>query len=233
METLQLRYFLAVADHGSFTRGAESVGISQPSISQQIAKLETELGTPLFHRLGKSVELTEVGRRLVPRARDILASLADMKLLIPALAGEASGPLRIGTVPTIAQCVLPPIVKRFVVEHPKVEFTLHEDDRHTLLHQVHQGSLDLAVMSRAMPPEQILSETLLNEDFVLVLPRKHQLTKRRRVRIDDLRVLGRPVVPPQPVFGFAHVRVRLACHTPNKENPGRAMPRPGCDHAAF
>jgi LysR family hydrogen peroxide-inducible transcriptional activator len=221
METMQLRYFLAVADHRSFTRGAEAAGISQPSISQQIGKLETELGSPLFHRLGKTVELTEVGRELVPRARDILNSLADLASVVPAVTGDVGGKLRIGTVPTIAQCMLPPLLRSFLSEYPNVELTLHEDDRHTLMQQILDGTLDIAVLSRFVHHDRMDSTPLLDEDFVLAVPRAHRLIERRQIKVEDVRderlvLLDQGAGLPNLILDFLqshHINPVIACRT--------------------
>src|SRR5207237_8602009 len=106
MEIHQLRYFVAVADEGNFSRAAEKVRVAQPSLSQQIQKLEAEVGQSLFDRLSRTVVLTEAGRCLLEFARKILASVADAGRCVDELQGEAIGRLGGGAVPTIAPYVL-------------------------------------------------------------------------------------------------------------------------------
>ena len=119
MELHQLRYFLAVVDHRSFTKAADTCGIAQPSLSQQIGKLESELAAPLFHRLGRRIELTQAGSALVPRAREVLSTIADIPTTVTAAARDVAGRLRIGSVPTVARYVLPDVVRPFLVDYPE------------------------------------------------------------------------------------------------------------------
>ena len=107
----QLRYFLKIAEHGSFTRAAEELGVSQPALSQQVAKLEAELGRPVFDRLGRSVRLTEAGRLLRRRAERLLA-LADDTARELRDDGE-TGRVVVAAIPTIAPFLLPPVLRAF------------------------------------------------------------------------------------------------------------------------
>src|SRR5256886_8152865 len=107
MEIHQLRYFVAVAEEGSFSRAAGKVRVAQPSLSQQIRKLEAEVGQPLFDRLPRSVVLTEAGRCLIDYARQILASIGDARRCVDELKGEVAGRVAVGAIPTIAPYVLP------------------------------------------------------------------------------------------------------------------------------
>src|SRR5213079_1580481 len=102
MELHQLRYFCAVAETGSFSRAAEQSNVAQPSLSQQILKLEDELGARLFDRLGRSARLTQFGQAFLPRAEAILRQLGTAKLEIQEMAGLEKGAVVIGAIPTIA-----------------------------------------------------------------------------------------------------------------------------------
>src|ERR1700730_1461036 len=99
MERQQLRYFCAIADTGSFSRAAQKTHVSQPSLSQQIRKLEDELGTRLFDRLGRTVELTELGRAFLPRARAVLRELETARNDVVERKMSISGPISIGVIP--------------------------------------------------------------------------------------------------------------------------------------
>jgi len=107
MEVHQLRYFCAVAETGSFTRAAEREQVAQPSLSQQILKLEEELGVRLFDRLGRSVRLTDLGQIFLPRARAILMELRSAKEEVAEKQSSVSGPLCLGVIPTVAPYFLP------------------------------------------------------------------------------------------------------------------------------
>src|SRR5258705_12097210 len=113
MEIHQLRYFVAVADEGNFSRAAAKVRVAQPSLSQQIKKLEAEVGQPLFDRLSRGVVLTEAGRLLAERARRILSELADARREVSDAAGAVSGTLSVGAIPTIAPYILPRVLMAY------------------------------------------------------------------------------------------------------------------------
>src|SRR6266487_477126 len=127
MEIHQLRYFVAVAEEGSFSRAAAKVRVAQPSLSQQIRKLEAEVGQPLFDRLPRSVVLTEAGRCFIDYARQILASIGDARRCVDELKDEVSGKLTVGAIPTIAPYVLPELVVTFQKHYPEVTLEIVED----------------------------------------------------------------------------------------------------------
>src|SRR5215831_4912848 len=118
MEMHQLRYFVAVAQAGNFSRAAERCHVSQPSLSQQILKLERRLGQPLFNRLGRRAVLTDAGRMLFDRAVPILAAADDAERRLRDGSEAQGGRLAIGAIPTIAPFVLPPTLGNFVRHWP-------------------------------------------------------------------------------------------------------------------
>src|SRR5271157_1642525 len=118
MELHQLRYFCAVADTGSFSRGAEQCHVSQPTLSQQIRKLEEELGARLFDRLGRSVRLTEPGKTFLPRARAVLRELEAARGDVAEHKEAGGGSLRLGVIPTVAPYLLPTQLCSFARKFP-------------------------------------------------------------------------------------------------------------------
>src|SRR5262245_16485173 len=134
MELHQLRYFVAVAETGSFTRAAEREGVTQPTLSEQILRLEGKkhgLGRRLFDRLGRKVVLTDAGQELLGRAQSILAAVGEAERAVRD-SGEG-GRLRVGAIPTVAPFLLPPAVTRFRQEHAAVQLQLKEDLTERLL----------------------------------------------------------------------------------------------------
>src|SRR3989440_10036208 len=127
MEIHQLRYFVAVADEGSFSRAAAKVRVAQPSLSQQIRKLEAEMGQPLFDRLPRSVVLTEAGRCFIDYARQILASIGAARRWVYELKDAGTGKLAVGANATIAPYVLPELGKKFHKDYPEVTLEVGED----------------------------------------------------------------------------------------------------------
>lgn len=186
MEIHQLRYFLAVATSGSFSRAAEQCRVAQPSLSQQIAKLERELRERLFDRERQGAFLTEAGERLRPRAERILAELRLAQEEIGQLRGEVSGPLRLGVLPTIAPYYLPKVLPFFLREHPAVELSVYEETTQNLVKALRDRELDLALLSPPLPAG-LESEAILSEELLLALPPEHALAGREELCLDDLR----------------------------------------------
>src|SRR5579871_5196545 len=120
MELHQLRYFVAVAQAGNFSRAAERCHVSQPSLSQQILKLERHLGQPLFSRLGRRAVLTDAGRMLLDRAMSILATVEDAERRLRAGDQLHTGRLAVGAIPTVAPYLLPSVLQSFVRRCPRV-----------------------------------------------------------------------------------------------------------------
>jgi LysR family hydrogen peroxide-inducible transcriptional activator len=185
MEMHQLRYFAAVAQTGSFSRAAEQCFVSQPSLSQQIQKLERGLGQRLFDRLGRRAVLTDAGRLLLDRALAILATAedAERRLRDDDIQG---GRLSVGAIPTIAPYLMPLALGRFLKHHPRAELTIHEDVTRQLLTAVVAGDLDLALVALPVSDDRVQAEPLFTEPLLLALPRNHRLTRRRRITLDDL-----------------------------------------------
>src|SRR5207237_8860987 len=127
MELHQLRYFCAVVETGSFSRAAEQSHVSQPSLSQQILKLEDELGARLFDRLGRSVRLTELGKTFLPRARAVLRELEAAKGDVVEGKEFIGGSITVGVIPTVAPYLLPPRLTTFSRNFSQLRLTLLED----------------------------------------------------------------------------------------------------------
>ncbi len=186
MELHQLRYFVAVAQTGNFSRAAERCHVSQPSLSQQILKLERRLGRPLFNRLGRRAVLTDAGRMLFDRAVPILAAADDTERRLRDSADTQGGRLAIGAIPTIAPFVLPPTLGAFVRHWPKVELTVREDVTQNLIQSVVEGELDLAILALPVNDEHLEAEALISEPLFAALAPGHPLAHRRHITIHDL-----------------------------------------------
>jgi LysR family hydrogen peroxide-inducible transcriptional activator len=187
MEMHQLRYFAAVAQASSFSRAAEACFVSQPSLSQQIAKLEKELGQRLIDRLGRRVQLTDAGRQFLESTQSILAAADDAKRRLRDDADLAGCRLTVGAIPTIAPFLLPNVLKKFGKRHPGVEITIHEDVTRHLIDAVGTGELDLAILALPIEDERLTVEPLWTEPLLAALPSRHALCRKKTVTIDDLR----------------------------------------------
>jgi LysR family hydrogen peroxide-inducible transcriptional activator len=187
MEIHQLRYFVAVAQAGNFSRAAERCFVSQPSLSQQIQKLERQLKRPLFHRLGRKAVLTEAGRLLFDKATQILAGVDDAERRLRGGEDAQAGRLSVGAIPTIAPYVLPGTLQQFTTKSPHAELIIREDVTANLMAAVAEGELDLAVVALPIEDPRLHTEPLCSEPLLLALPPQHPLAKRRRkVTVQDL-----------------------------------------------
>ena len=187
MEIHQLRYFAAVADEGSFSRAAAREHVAQPSLSQQIQKLEAELGEKLFDRLPKSVVLTEAGSCLRGFARKILINIADARRCVDDLKRDITGRLVVGAIPTISPYVLPDLIAKFQQRHPKVVVEILEDTTESLALRLEDGTLDAAIMSNCDESLTLQRHSLGKEELLLLLPAGHRLAKKKKIKWSDLK----------------------------------------------
>ena len=187
MELHQLRYFVAVADEGNFSRAAAKVRVAQPSLSQQIRKLEAEVGQPLFDRLPRSVVLTEAGRCLLEYARQILASIGDARRCVDELKGKIAGDVAVGAIPTIAPYVLPELVVTFQNHYPDVTLHIVEDVTAGITRRIESGELDVALASTCQKSPTQRVEHVGNEPLLALVPEGHPLAKQTVVSFDDLK----------------------------------------------
>jgi LysR family hydrogen peroxide-inducible transcriptional activator len=187
MELHQLRYFSAVADTGSFSRAAEKCHVSQPSLSQQIQKLESELGGRLFDRLGRSVRLTDLGQAFLPRARSVLHELLTAKDELTERMQTEAGPVVVGAIPTIAPYWLASRLATFSRKFPKVHLTIAEEITPVLFDRLRAGSVDLAVLALPIRGHEFETHPLFTERLFAALPKTHKLARRPSVQLADLR----------------------------------------------
>jgi LysR family hydrogen peroxide-inducible transcriptional activator len=185
MEIHQIRYFCAVSETGSFTRAAAAQHIAQPSLSQQIMKLEDELGAKLFDRLGRQVRLTEFGQVFLPRAHSILRELGEAKTEIQEMAGAHRGVVNIGAIPTVAPYLLPQSLPAFSKKYPFVRLNILEEITPVLLERLHSGALDLAIMALPIAGPEFTSIELKKERLLLVLPIDHALASEKSVKLSQ------------------------------------------------
>jgi LysR family hydrogen peroxide-inducible transcriptional activator len=187
MELHQLRYFCAVAREGNFSRAAERQRVAQPSLSQQIIKLETELGARLFDRFSRSARLTPFGRAFLPRASAILRQVADAQAEIREMAGAEQGEVTIGGIPTIAPYLLPQCLSAFTRQHPNVRVNVVEEITPILLDRLHNGTLDMALLALPVPGVELICEELFREALFAVVPAKHHFAMRRTLDLREIK----------------------------------------------
>lgn len=187
MEIHQLRYFVAVAEEGSFSRAAAREHVAQPSLSQQIQKLEFDVGERLFDRLPRSIVLTEAGKHLLDYARRVLLEMTNARRCLDDLKRNVSGHLTVGAILTIAPFVLPALIEKFQNRYPNVTLEIFEDATENLALRLEDGTLDLALVSSCNESPALQRDSLGNEPLLLLLSREHPLAKRTKVKWSDLK----------------------------------------------
>jgi LysR family hydrogen peroxide-inducible transcriptional activator len=192
MEIHQIRYFVSVARERNFTRAAEACRVAQPSLSQQIQKLEQELGGPLFHRLGRRIRLTDLGEALLPRAERIL-QLHKETLHEANERSVGGGSVSFGAILTVAPYLLHLVTHRAHAEKVTPNLEAHEDFTENLLRKLHEGTLDFAIMSTPVDEPSMLCRVIATEPFVAVLPENHRLLREEQIDLSAL--LEEPFLP--------------------------------------
>lgn len=187
MDIATLQAFLAVAETGSFSRAAEQIFLTQPAISKRIATLETELGTRLFDRIGRRVQLSPAGEALRVRAHTILNEMEDTRREIANLSGNIQGRLVIGTSHHIGLHRLPNALKNFHAAYPQVALDLRFMDSEAATRAVEQGDLEFAIAT--LPPRcsaPLRCEPLWQDPLEIVVGLNHPLARRARVPVRAL-----------------------------------------------
>jgi len=187
MELRQLRYFVAAAEAGTMSRAADRCGVTQPSLSQQVMKLEAELGLPLFDRLGRGVALTEAGRALLPRARQVIAQAHGIEATLRADLDEGRTHLAVGAIPTMAPYLLPALIAQLRDEHPECEILVVEDLTQNLVEKIADNELDVAIMSSPVDHDLIELQVVGREPMLVVMADGHRLCGSAEVSLADLR----------------------------------------------
>jgi len=186
MEMHQLRYVVAVARTGNFSRAAEQCRVSQPSLSQQILKLEDELGGRLFERLKRVAKLTPSGAAFLPRAIHILHEVEAAKREAAESKDLLRGALTIGVLPTIAPYLLPQTMAEFTEKYPGVEIVVQEDTTARLLKYTLAYEIDFALVSQPINEERLSVRHLFTEELLLALPPAHPLTRKSKLAVGDI-----------------------------------------------
>lgn len=185
MELHQLRYSVAIAEAGNFTRAAAKCNVSQPSLSQQVINLEKELGHKLFHRLGHKAVPTEAGTVFLDRARRILLEVDNTGKELsdhPSLERR----ITVGAIQSLAPFVLPQLIERCRKRHPNLQLNIREDFKDHLIDSVIDGELDFALAALPVTDPRLFVEPLMQEPLLLVVGKDHPLAGRSRVTAEDL-----------------------------------------------
>ena len=186
MTITQLKYTLAIAEHKNFTKAAESCFVTQPTLSTQIQKLEDELNVIIFDRGKKPIELTDVGRKIVFQARNIVNEAERIQDIVDQQKGFIGGEFRLGIIPTIMPTLLPMFLKNFIKKYPKVKLKIEELTTEEVLARINDGHLDAAIAATPLENETIKERVLYYEPFVAYIPENHRLKNKKTIEISDL-----------------------------------------------
>jgi LysR family transcriptional activator of glutamate synthase operon len=188
MELRQLRYLVALAEERNFTRAAGNEHVAQPALSQQIRRLEDELGLALVERTTRRASLTDAGELLVVRARRVLAELEAAHTELEALRGLTTGHVTIGAMHTMGPIDLSLVLAQFHRLHPDVELTVREQSSEDLAELLRVDELDLAFLSvtERIESHGLGLQQLVSEELVVLLPIDHRLAGERQVRMAQL-----------------------------------------------
>ncbi len=197
MELRQVEYVVGAAEHDGFTRAAVALHVSQPALSEGIARLEAELGVELFHRVGRRVLLTSAGEAFLDPARRLLRDRDVLTSSVAGVVGLEAGRLDLVTLPTLAGEPLAPLVGRFRRAHPGVVVHVEqpEEDR-GVADRVRRGDAELGLADLPIDEPGLVTARLLTQELVAVLPAGAPLADRRRLTVRDLAATPLVLTPP-------------------------------------
>jgi len=194
MTITQLKYVLAVAEHQNFTKAAKNVFVTQPTLSMQIQKLEEELDVLIFDRSKKPIQLTEVGKKLVIQARNIVNESGRMQDIVDQQKGFIGGEFILGIIPTVMPTLLPMFLNTYIKKFPKVKLKIVELPTESIIQDLLDGHLDAAIAATPLSNENIKERVLYYEPFMGYVPPQHKLASRKKLDpleldIDDILLL--------------------------------------------
>jgi len=188
MTITQLYYVLAVAEHQNFTKAAEKCFVTQPTLSMQIQKLEDQLDIQIFDRSKKPIELTEIGKKIVAQAKNIVDEADRIKDIVDQQKGFIGGEFRLGIIPTIMPTLLPMFLKTFIKRYPKVKLKIEELTTDEIIQRIKDGHLDAAIAATPLENESIKERPLFYEPFVSYIPKGHRLYEKKKIDVSDLEI---------------------------------------------
>ncbi len=187
MDLQQLRYMTALSQELNFVRAAKKSHVTQPTLSQQIKKLEDELGARLFERSSKQVRLTAAGEKFLPAAVAVLSALEKGIQDLRDDSAEILGEIRVSAIPTLGPYVLPEIITQLRRKAPKLKLQIYEETTSVLIDSLKSGKTDLGILALPVDGEGIASKVTVREAFYLAVSKKHALAGRADVSAKDLR----------------------------------------------
>ena len=186
MTITQLKYTLAVAEHGNFTTASDKCFVTQPTLSMQVQKLEEELGVTIFNRSTKPLQVTEIGDKILSQARKIIEESTRMNDVISEEKGIIGGTLKVGIIPTVSSTLLPLFLNVFTKKHKNVDLKIEEFNTETITQKLEDNSIDCAIAATPLNSLKIIERPLYYEPFVAYVPRHHSLSNHDLLDVEDL-----------------------------------------------
>jgi LysR family hydrogen peroxide-inducible transcriptional activator len=187
MNLKDLKYLVALADTGHFGKAAERTFVSQPTLSAQVKKLEEYLGVKLVERQPKNLQLTEVGRQVVVRARRMLDESEEIIALARSNTDPLAGQLKLALIPTVGPYLLPRVMRKLRKALPHLRLMLYEYQTESLLQRLRDGEIDLGILALPAPQDGLESRALYQEAFTVALPDHHPLAAKSTIKVQDLK----------------------------------------------
>jgi LysR family hydrogen peroxide-inducible transcriptional activator len=187
MNLKDLKYLVALADTGHFGKAAEKTFVSQPTLSAQLKKLEEYLGVKLVERQPKNVQLTEVGKQIVVRARRMLDEGEEIVALARSNTDPFAGKLKVALIPTIGPYLLPRVMQKIRKGLPQLGLMLYEYQTEALLKRLRDGEIDLGIMALPALADGVETRDLYEENFTVALPNNHPLAAKSSIKVQDLK----------------------------------------------
>ncbi|MFK7695765.1 LysR family transcriptional regulator [Paenibacillus sp. HJGM_3] len=209
MELRQLQYAIQIAADKNFSRAAEKLHIAQPSLSQQLSKLEKEIGVLLFHRNTNAVELTHAGSLFIEKAQKVIDMVEQIKQEMDDISQTRKGRLIVGSLPITGAHVLPRVLPVFQQRFPEIEIVLVEDSSSRLEQLTANGQTDLSLLSLPLQDEALSYQPLLEEEIWLALPPQHPLTEDASGEIDIGQLEQEPFIVLKKGQGFRKITLDL------------------------
>ncbi|MFC4097159.1 LysR substrate-binding domain-containing protein [Euzebyella saccharophila] len=186
MTITQLQYVLAVAEHKNFTLAAQKSFVTQPTLSMQVQKLEDELDILIFDRSKKPITITEVGKKIVNQAKNIVNEANRIQDIVDQEKGFIGGDYTLGIIPTVMPTLLPMFLKTFIKRYPKVNLIIKEQSTENLIKNLQDGHLDAGIAATPLEIEYLKERPLYYEPFVGYVPPGHRLYQQPKLKPEDL-----------------------------------------------
>jgi len=200
MEWNQLEYFKTVAQLQHITHAAQQLSISQPALSRSIAKLEEELGFPLFDRRGKSIFLNRYGQIFLQHVQRAMQEIAEGQKVITDLLHPDHGNISLSFLHSLGPNMVPSLISKFLTNNPDIQFKLYQGATNFLLAQLEAGEIDLCLCSPVAAKDTIQWEPLFTEELFVIVPTGHRLAKRSSIELSELK--DEPIVTFKKDYGL-------------------------------